>query len=131
MSHLRTLATAPARPDLTWWQRVLCTLQSPRRLAQRPWYRAHVGGMWCFYGGLSNPEEHPEFFRWTPRASEACGICNLCSRLRTIPPWPLLPNEARYLRNHDDHRCEVYPYPAAQAAADPSKMGRDHSRGAA
>ena len=108
MTPYRSLASAPVRPALSWWQRVLCASMPETWLARARWYRCHIGGAWTFYGGPRDLSLPFDPRAWQRRTSETCAICNLCERLRAIPRWLLRPGEAGYLHHHDDHRCEVY-----------------------
>ena len=101
MTPYRTLDLTPARPALTWWQRALCALLSPRNLAQRPWYRAHVGGRWMH--GFSLPGGIGRNGWSAPRSGE-CPAAE-------FPQVILLCHCTRYTC-----RCEVYPYPALPTA---------------
>ena len=100
----------PVRPALTWWQRAMVRAMPEGWLRERRWYRAHVGGAWTFYGGADDPALPFDPQAWQPRSWDACAVCNLTERLKQHPRWLLRPGEARYLDDHVDHACEVYPY---------------------
>lgn len=106
----RTNAPPATRPALTAWQRAVLRVLGDTACARFAWYRAYVGGTWTLYGGKHDPSLPFDPRVWQRGESSVCAICNLCERLRAIPLSMLRPGEARYMRDHRDHRCESYPW---------------------
>lgn len=122
MTYRTNTAPVPAtRPVLTRWQRAVLAALGDVRCTRFAWFRAHVGGAWTFYGGRPDSDLPFDPQTWQRRESEACAICNLCTRLRAIPPFLLMPGEARYLIQNGDHRCEVYPWPSLYTRQTPEE----------
>lgn len=117
----RTLASAPARPALTFWQRALVATLGERCAAFR-WYRAHVGGWWM--RGASPGTDGPRWYlasRWPemhaavsgihathascevyPHAVEGAGPCPVAPAPPRAPGWHVIsrPGAAILVEEH-------------------------------
>lgn len=91
---------APAsRPALAWWQRVLVRMAPERWLFAHRWYRARVGGRWC-YGG----DEFLRPWAWRPVCGGRC------------PAEALVGSVILCACKAGDCRCEVYSNDATATA---------------
>lgn len=89
---------SPTRPVLTRWQRVVVAVLRDRLCANFAWYRAHIGGAWCY--GARHEVAAEWRWRWVPLPFNECPVLHFA------------PASIACRCKRDACRCEVYPWPS-------------------
>lgn len=98
----------PMRPALALWQRVVVAVLPHRVCAIFVWFRAHIGGSWC-YGARGMAERRRWRWEWVSLPFNECPVLHFA------------PADIVCACDRAACRCEVYPWPSFYSVQPPEQ----------